>query len=163
DEILRRLEKGGKGRVVITEGSTIEHVQLNNTDPWTEVEGERSSLKSRHPLLTDTAVRRAVGMLVDRKAVEDHIYGRTAVPTGNFLNNPGGYRAKSTKWEFNVEQASRILEEAGWRKGPDGVRAKDGRKLKLVFQTSINTPRQKTQMIIKQACQKAGFEVELKS
>src|SRR5690349_10708006 len=50
DEILTRLEKGGKGRVVITEGSTIEHVQLNTTDPWTEIDGERSSLKSKHPL-----------------------------------------------------------------------------------------------------------------
>jgi len=35
--------------------------------------------------------------------------------------------------------------------------------LKYVFQTSINAPRQKTQAIIKQACQKAGIELELKS
>ena len=52
---------------------------------------------------------------------------------------------------------------AGWRKGPDGIRAKDGKRLKLVYQTSINTPRQKNQAIVKQACQKAGIEVELKS
>jgi peptide/nickel transport system substrate-binding protein len=55
------------------------------------------------------------------------------------------------------------LDEAGWQRGPDGVRTKDGKKLKLVFQTSINAPRQKTQAIVKQACQKAGIEVELKS
>jgi peptide/nickel transport system substrate-binding protein len=48
-------------------------------------------------------------------------------------------------------------------KGADGIRGKDGKKLKLVFQTSINAPRQKTQAIVKQACQKAGIEVELKS
>ena len=47
--------------------------------------------------------------------------------------------------------------------GADGVREKDGKKLKYVFQTSINAPRQKTQAIIKQACQKAGIEIELKS
>ena len=47
--------------------------------------------------------------------------------------------------------------------GADGIRAKDGKKLKLVFQTSINAPRQKTQAIVKQACQKAGIDVELKS
>ena len=56
-----------------------------------------------------------------------------------------------------------MLEAAGWNKGPDGIRAKDGKKLKLVFQTSINTPRQKTQAIVKQACQKAGIDMELKS
>jgi peptide/nickel transport system substrate-binding protein len=163
DEILQRLEKGGKGRVVITEAQTIEHILVNNTDPWTEVDGERSSIKTRHPSLTDPAVRRALAMLVDRKSVEDHIYGRTGIATGNFLNSPERFRSKNTTWEFNVEKASQILEEGGWRKGPDGIRAKDGKKLKFVYQTSINTPRQKTQAIVKQACQKAGIEVELKS
>ena len=43
------------------------------------------------------------------------------------------------------------------------IRAKDGKKLKLVFQTAINAPRQKTQAVVKQACQKAGIDVELKS
>jgi peptide/nickel transport system substrate-binding protein len=56
-----------------------------------------------------------------------------------------------------------VLEQAGWKRGADGLRAKDGKKLRLVFQTSINAPRQKTQAIVKQACQKAGIEVELKS
>src|SRR5262249_16925262 len=141
----------------------IEHIQLNSTDPWTEVDGERSSLKTKHPLLSDPAVRSALGMLVDRKSVEDHIYGRTRLATGNFINNPERFRSKNMKGEFKVEKAAQILEEAGWKKGPDGIRAKDGKKLKLVYQTSINTPRQKTQAIVKQACQKAGIEVELKS
>ena len=163
DEILQRLEKGGKGAVVITPGGNIEHIQLNSTDPWTEVDGERSSVKTKHPLLSDPAVRQALGMLVDRKSVEDHIYGRTGVATGNFLNNPERFRSKNTKWEFNVDKASQLLEAAGWKKGPDGIRAKDGKKLKFVYQTSINTPRQKNQAIVKQACQKAGIDVELKS
>jgi peptide/nickel transport system substrate-binding protein len=163
DEILQRLEKGGKGVAVITPGGNIEHIQLNTTDPWTEVDGERSSLKTKHPLLSDPAVRQALAMLVDRKSVEDHIYGRTGSATGNFLNNPERVRSNNTKWEFNVEKANKLLEDAGWRKGPDGIRAKDGKKLKLVYQTSINTPRQKNQAIVKQACQKAGIDVELKS
>jgi peptide/nickel transport system substrate-binding protein len=163
DEILQRLEKGGKGRAEITPGGNIEHIQLNSTDPWTEVDGERSSVKTKHPLLSDPAVRQALGLLVDRKSVEDHIYGRTGVATANFLNNPERYRSKTMKWEFNVDKASQLLENAGWKKGPDGIRAKDGKKLKFVYQTSINTPRQKNQAIVKQACQKAGIDVELKS
>ena len=162
DEILQRLEKGGKGRIEITQGGNIEHIQLNSTDPWTEVDGERSSVKTKHPLLSDPAVRQALGMLVDRKSVEDHIYGRTGVATANFLNNPERFRSKNTKSEFNVDKARQLLEDAGWKKGPDGIRVKDGRKLKLVYQTSINTPRQKNQAIVKQACQKAGIDVELK-
>ncbi len=163
DEILLRMEKGGKGRAEITPGGNIEHMQLNSTDPWTEVDGERASVKTKHPILSDTAVRRALGMLVDRASVQEHIYGRTGVATANFLNNPERFRSKNTKWEFNVDKAAQTLEAAGWKRGPDGIRVKDGKKLKFVFQTSINAPRQKTQAIVKQACQKAGIDLELKA
>jgi len=165
DEILIRLENGGngRGRVEIVPGGNIEHIELNSTDPWTEVDGERSSIKTKHPLFSDPAVRQALALLVDRASVETHIYGRTGVATGNFINNPQRFVSKNTKWEFNVGKANKLLDEAGWQRGADGIRAKDGKKLKLVFQTSINAPRQKTQAIVKQACQKAGIDVELKS
>jgi len=165
DEILIKLENGGsaRGRAEIVPGGNIEHIQLNSTDPWTEVDGERSSIKTKHPLFSDPAVRQAMKLLVDRASVEKHIYGRTGIATGNFVNNPQRFVSKNTQWEFNVEKANQLLEEAGWKRGSGGVRAKDGKKLKLVFQTSINAPRQKTQAIVKQACQKAGIDVELKS
>jgi peptide/nickel transport system substrate-binding protein len=163
DEILKRLEQGGKGTIEIVAGGNIEHIQLNSTDPWTDVGGERSHASTKHPLLGDPAVRQALALLVDRASVEKHIYGRTGVATANFLNNPERYRSKSTTFEFNVEKASQLLEQAGWKKGSDGIRAKDGKRLKLVYQTSINQPRQKTQQIVKQACQKAGIDLELKS
>jgi len=165
DEILLRLENGGnaKGSVQIVWGSAVEQIQLNSSDPWTEVDGERSNPKTKHPLLGDPAVRQALKLLVDRASVEAHIYGRTGVATGNFLNAPERFVSKNTKWEFNIDKANQVLEESGWKRGPDGIRAKDGKKLKFVFQTSINAPRQKTQAIVKQACQRAGIELELKS
>jgi peptide/nickel transport system substrate-binding protein len=163
DEILLRLEKGGKGRVVFSKGGGIEHIQLNTTDPWTEVDGERSSLKTKHPILSDLAVRQALALLVDKDSVENHIYGRTGTATANFINNPERFRSKTTKYEFNVDKANALLDKAGWVKGSDGIRAKDGKKLKFVYQTSINQPRQKTQAIVKQACQKAGIDIEVKA
>ena len=165
DEILVRLESGGsaKGRVDIVPGGWIEHIKINSADPWTEVDGERSSARTKHPLFSDPVVRQALALLVDRALVQAHIYGRTGTATGNFINAPGRFVSKNTKWEFNIEKANQLLEEAGWKRGSDGIRAKDGKKLKLVFQTSINAPRQKTQAIVKQACQKAGIDMELKS
>jgi len=163
DDILLRLEQGGKGRVDIVSGGNIEHIQLNNTDPWLEVDGERSSIKSKHPMLSDPAVRQALNVLVDRGSVQEQIYGRTGIATANFLNAPSRFVSKNTKWEFNVDKANQILEAAGWKRGADGIRAKDGKKLKFLYQTSINAPRQKTQAIVKQACAKAGIELELKS
>lgn len=163
DEILLKMEQGGKGKAVIVPGGNIEHIGVNHTDPNTEVDGERSSIKTKHPSLQDKAVRQALNLLVDRTSIEKFIYGRTGVATANFVNNPERNRSKTTKFEFNVDKANEILDKAGWAKGADGIRAKNGVKLKFVFQTSINAPRQKTQAIIKQAAQKAGIEMELKS
>ena len=163
DDILKRLEQGGKGKVNILETGNIEHIQINFTDPWTEVDGERANRKTKHPILADKAVRDALALLVDRKSVEDHIYGRTGIATANFLNNPPPVRSTNTSYEFNVDKAAALLEDAGWKKGADGVREKGGKKLKLVYQSSINAPRQKTQQIVKQAAQKAGIDLELKS
>ena len=102
-------------------------------------------------------------MVVERPGVQKFIYGRTGIATANFLNNPQRFASKNTKFEFNVDKAIQVLEAAGWKKGADGIREKGGKKLKFVFQTSINGPRQKTQQIIKQAAQKAGIDLELKA
>jgi peptide/nickel transport system substrate-binding protein len=163
DEILQRLENGGKGRAVITPGGDTESVWLNHADPWSEVDAERASPKSRHPVLTDPAVREAISLAIDRASIQKHIYGRTGVLTANFLNNPERFNSKNASWEFDIAKANALLEAAGWKRGADGVRAKDGKRLKFLFQTSINAPRQKTQAIIKQGCQKAGIEIELKA
>jgi peptide/nickel transport system substrate-binding protein len=163
DEILKKLEEGGKGHVVVVEGGSIEHIGINFTDPWTEVDGERSSLKTKHPTLSDKAVRDALNLLVDRASVEKFIYGRAGVATRNFLNNPPRFRSTITAFEFNIDKANKILDDAGWKRGSDGIREKDGKKLHFVYQTSINEPRQKNQAIVKQACQKAGIDIELKS
>src|SRR5689334_9110400 len=163
DEILQRLESAGKGRVSINASGNVEFIMLNSTDPWTEVDGERASVKTKHPLFSDPAVRQAINLLIDRASIEKFIYGRTGVASANFVNNPERFRSKNTRFELNIEKANAILEAAGWKKGADGIRAKDGKALKFVYQTSINAPRQKTQAIVKQACQKAGIDVELKS
>ncbi len=163
DEILLRLEQGGKGRVDFNPANNVEHILLNSTDPSVEVDGERSNIKTKHPLLSDAAVRKALGLLIDRGSIQKHIYGRAGLTTANYINLPARFNSPNTKWEFDIDKAIATLEAGGWKAGADGIRAKDGKKLKLVFQTSINSPRQKAQAIIKQACQKAGIDLELKS
>jgi len=163
DELLKRMEAGGKGRVVFAPGGTMEFIMLNFTDPTTEVDGERSHPNTRHPLFREPAVRQAVALCIDRSGIQDFIYGRTAVSTPNIVHNPVRFRSPNLKAEFNPDKAAALLEAAGWQRGPGGVREKDGRKLKLLFQTSVNGARQKTQTVIKAACQRAGIELELKA
>jgi peptide/nickel transport system substrate-binding protein len=163
DDVLRRMEQGGKGRTDIAPAAGIEHLLCNFSDPWTEIDGERSNPKSKHPFLTDPAVRQALALLVDRAAIQEQLYGRQGQATANYLNAPSRFRSPNTRWEFSIEKANAMLEQAGWKKGADGIRAKDGKRLKMLYQTSINPVRQKTQAIVKQAATKAGIELELKS
>jgi peptide/nickel transport system substrate-binding protein len=163
DEILKRLEAAGRGKVNIVEGGNIEFVQLNATDPTREVDGERSHISTQHPAFRDPAVRQAMALLIDRNALEQFIYGRGGPATANFLNNPPRFRSPNMRWEFSIQKANEVLDAAGWARGRDGIRAKDGVRLKFVFQTSVNAPRQRTQAIYKQAAQRAGIDLELKS
>jgi peptide/nickel transport system substrate-binding protein len=163
DEILKRMETGGRGKVSAVPSGNIEFIILNTTDPWTEVDGERSSVKTKHPTLSDPKVREAINLLIDRDSIQKFIYGRGGVATASFVNQPKQFKSPNLSYEFNIDKANKILDEAGYKKGSDGIREKDGKKLKYVYQTSINAPRQKTQAIIKQACQKAGIDLELKS
>ncbi len=163
EDVLKRMETGGRGKVSVAVAGDIEFITLNTTDPWTEVDGERSSKKTKHPTLSDPAVRQAINLLIDRDSIQKFIYGRAGIPTASFVNQPKQFKSEKLKYEFSIAKANQILDDAGWKKGSDGIREKDGKKLKYVFQTSINAPRQKVQAIIKQACQKAGIELELKS
>jgi peptide/nickel transport system substrate-binding protein len=163
DEVLKRLETGGRGKISAAPAGDVEFITLNTTDPWTEVDGERSSIKTKHPTLSDPAVRQAINLLIDRDSIQKFIYGRGGTATASFVNEPKQFKSGKLKYEFSIEKANKILDEAGWKKGADGIREKDGKKLKFVFQTSINAPRQKVQAIVKQACQRAGIELELKS
>ena len=163
DEVLKRMESGGKGKARATPSGDIEYIQLNPTDPWNEVDGERASAKSHHFAFADPKVREAMALLCDKKSMQDFVYGRTGVASANYLTLPVRYRSPNTRWEFSVDKANALLDAAGWKKGADGIREKGGKKLKFVFQTSINGTRQKEQAIVKQACQKAGIEMELKS
>ncbi|WP_137125489.1 peptide ABC transporter substrate-binding protein [Roseomonas sp. HF4] len=163
DAILQRLEAAGRGKINIVEGGSVEFVQLNATDPNREVEGERAHISTQHPAFRDPAVREAMALLIDRNALQQFIYGRGGPATANFLNNPPRFRSPNTSHEFNIAKANEILDRAGWRRGGDGIRAKDGVRLSFVYQTSVNAPRQRTQAIYKQSAQRAGINLDLKS
>ena len=82
------------------------------------------------------------------------------MPTRKYYGLPPVSRQRDRG--FSIDRANALLDAAGWKRGSDGLREKGGRKLKLLFQTSINSVRQKVQAIYKQACAKAGIELELK-
>jgi peptide/nickel transport system substrate-binding protein len=157
-----------KGVVIAATGTPVERLLFNRTDPDPALGDMRSEPGRPHPFLTDLRVRQALAMAVDRARIAGlYVGGLTAEPTCNILQGVPSWTSPNTANEplcqFDLAAAERLLDQAGWPRGPDGVRQKAGVRLKVVFATTVNATRQSTQAIIKEAWAKIGVETELKA
>jgi peptide/nickel transport system substrate-binding protein len=63
-----------------------------------------------------------------------------------------------------MEEATRLLDEAGYARGADGIRVSpEGVRMSVLYQTSTNSVRQGTQALVKQMWEELGIEVELRN
>ncbi|MDM9379963.1 peptide ABC transporter substrate-binding protein [Chlorogloeopsis sp. ULAP01] len=163
--ILKQLEAAGQGKLQASFGAEVERILLNQTDPnQATQEGERSSLKYPHPFFSERKVRQAFSYAINRDTIAKQLYGAIGRPAVNLLVAPDIYNSPNTKYEFNLQKAAALLDEAGWKDtNGNGIRDKNGKEVSVLFQTSVNPLRQKTQEIVKQALTSIGVRVELKS
>lgn len=163
--VLQELEAGGRGKVVSNYGALMERIIINHSDPnKVAASGERSSIEHPHPIFSDRTVREALSLAIDRDTIAEQLYGITGQATANFLVAPEQYVSSNTSYEYNLERAKQLLDETGWQDtNGNGIRDKNGTEMQLVFQTSVNPLRQKTQAVVKQGLQSIGIGVELKS
>jgi peptide/nickel transport system substrate-binding protein len=115
--------------------------------------------------LTDKAVRRALSLAIDRNVIVAQVYGPNGKPTCNVLAGPPIYASTANDECLiqNIELANQILDEAGWVRGADGIREKDGVRLSILYQTSTNSVRQSNQALVKQWWEQIGVEAELRN
>jgi len=163
--ILNQLEAAGKGRVVANLGPYVERIVINHSNPnQVTPDGERSDKDNPHPFFSNKKVRQAFALAVDRDTIAKRLYGKIDRPTANILVLPAEYNSPHTSYEYNIQKAASLLDEAGWKDtNGNGIRDKNGVEMKILFQTSVNPVREKTQEIIKQSLQKIGVQVELKT
>ncbi len=161
-EVLKALQAEGQGVVDTVFGGLVERIMLNPTDPFAETPtGERSSRAKAHPFLADVRVRQAIAYAIDRDAIVNTLYGFTGRPTAQLLVAPRPYANPGTiPYEYNLAKANALLNEAGWvDTDGDGIRDRNGTKMAVVFQTSVNPVRQKTQTLVEESLEKLGIEV----
>ena len=163
--VINKMVEAGKGQALSAFGTLVERIEVNMTNPSPSLpEGERSTAKHPHPFLTDPAVRKALSMAIDRELLVEVGYGRAGRPTCDLVPGPELYAAKNTSClQQDIAGANKLLDDAGWVKGADGVRAKDGVRLSMLYQTSTNAVRQDFQALIKQWWSEIGVEAELKN
>ncbi|NTF33500.1 peptide ABC transporter substrate-binding protein [Rhizobium skierniewicense] len=165
-EILATMVAAGKGELVTAFGTQVERINLNhyNADPAL---GDKRSTKEAgpHPSLSDPAVRRALSMAIDRNIIDEAAYGEAGRPTCNIVPGPEAYASTANDWCLtqDIDGANKLLDDAGWAKGPDGIRAKNGVRLSYLYATSTNSVRQATQELVKDMWSQIGVDAELRN
>lgn len=164
-ELLKDLQQDGAGVVDTVFGGLVERIMLNPTDPFAETpSGERSSLTAQHPFLSDQQVRQAIAYAIDRDTIIEELYGFTGRPTAQLLVAPRPYANPGViSYEYDLDKAKALLDEAGWTDTDgDGIRDRDGTDMQIVFQTSVNPVRQKTQTMVEENLEELGIKVDIK-
>ena len=164
-EVIANMEKAGKGIAIAGFGPLVERLEMNMTDPSPSLDADtRSTRKAPHPFLSDINVRKALSMAIDRPLLVEIGYGKAGDVTCDLVPAPDLYAAKNTHCvKQDIAGANALLEKAGWKKGSDGIRAKDGVKLSILYQTSTNAVRQDFQALIKDWWTQIGVETELRN
>ena len=164
-EILAQMQAAGKGEVISAFGTLVERLHVNQTDPDPALGDERSTAAHPHPFLTDINVVKALALAIDREILVETGYGEAGQVTCNLVPAPEMNASTNNDWckTQDIEEANRLLDEAGWTMGGDGVREKDGERLSILYQTSTNSVRQAAQALIKQWWNEIGVEVELRN
>ena len=160
------MSAAGKGQFVVAFGTLVERLEMNMTNPDPALpEGERSTSKHPHPFLSDINVRTALSMAIDRTILRDVGYGAGGNPTCNVVPAPAMYASDNTAClTQDIEGAKALLESSGWVDSDgDGVREKDGKKLQILYQSTVNPVRQDFQALIKDWWSEIGVETELKA
>ncbi|MBF4548907.1 ABC transporter substrate-binding protein [Pseudoclavibacter sp. VKM Ac-2888] len=82
-----------------------------------------------HPILSDKNVRLAVQKSINREELLALLTPEDSPATSVLATSTPYYSDQSDILEYNVEDAAKLLDEAGWVEGADGIREKDGQKL----------------------------------
>lgn len=137
-----------EGKVVnVVPGSTIESFTFN----------------MERPQFKDPAVREALYHAIDKQSIIDALYYGLPTPTESYVPQQSFYyNPDLPKHEYSIEKAIKLLDDAGWVAGSDGIREKDGVKLSFTCSTTAgNHIREQVQQYMQQSFKDLGVEMTI--
>lgn len=116
-----------------------------------------------NPLVEDIRVRRALALATDAQEVVDTLFSDNyPVATSVIASTAAGYADLSSKLVHDPAKAAQLLDEAGWKAGPGGIRQKEGKQLVLTAYESPPQPQNKeTLQLIAQQWAKVGVKLNV--
>ena len=148
-----------KLRVISTAGATVERIELNLAKP-----GDPADAAVRHPVLGDRAVRRALNLATPKQQIIDKLlFGKARIgtsPVSQGWASPKGLAQEP----YDPSLAGKVLDDAGWVKGADGVRAKSGVRAALtIMTTSGDKVREQTEQVLIDEWRRIGIDLSIRN
>lgn len=117
--------------------------------------------QQKSKVLADRDVRKALSLATDRKA----IVGEVLAGEGKEIYSPippgsSGFTDDVKKFEFNIDEAGKTLDAAGWKKGDDGFRKKDNQVLEFKFVTTDWPDLMQTAELLKKQWEAVGVKAD---
>jgi peptide/nickel transport system substrate-binding protein len=142
-------------RLAALSGITVSKRTIGN---W-----RRLSIDCRKPALRDVRVRRAIAEAVDWDRINRTIYhGYNLRAVSDIM--PGSWAAPDIPlYRHDPADAAALLDAAGFRPGPDGVRAKDGVRLALTLSSTNKPANEQAEIQMQQDLRAIGIEVAIKN
>ncbi|CAI1544276.1 Glutathione-binding protein gsiB precursor [Serratia liquefaciens] len=116
-----------------------------------------------NPLVSDLRVRQALLHATDSKQIVETLFSVNYPQAKSVIaSSAAGFVDLSAKLKFDPALANRLLDEAGWKKGGDGLREKDGKKLLLNVYESLPQPQNKAVLqLVSQQWGKVGARLNI--
>ncbi|MGY4233687.1 peptide/nickel transport system substrate-binding protein [Bradyrhizobium sp. USDA 4449] len=120
-------------------------------------------LNLERPQFKELAVREALYAAIDKEAIIQGLYYGVPSPTETFMPRQSFFfNPNLPLHQFDVNRAAKILDQAGWAKGADGIRAKNGVRLSFANSTTSGDPlREQVQQYLQQTFAQLGIEMKI--
>jgi peptide/nickel transport system substrate-binding protein len=121
------------------------------------------SFRPDNPLVADLRVRQALLHATDTKQVVETLFSPNYPQAKSVIaSSAAGFVDLSDKLKFDLEKSKRLLDEAGWKPGSDGIREKDGQRLSLTIYESLPQPQNKAVLqLVSQQWGKVGAHLNI--
>ncbi|HEY0613090.1 MAG TPA: peptide ABC transporter substrate-binding protein [Candidatus Elarobacter sp.] len=137
--------------------------------PGTRVDAQPSAqfemlvFNARRAPFDDLRVRRAAARAIDFRTIARTVYLDVDLPDwGDVFPRSWAYTPQPDPSSYDPAEARRLLDEAGWKPGPDGIRTKDGKRLEVEIRTVAGViPRQNAEVLMQQQLRAAGFDLQV--
>ncbi|NWJ23890.1 TIGR04028 family ABC transporter substrate-binding protein [Rhizobium sp. RM] len=138
----------------------VETQGFNIYAPGTRGVNNSIVFRADNPLVADLRVRQGLSLAVNRDEIISTIFSKNYPKATSILASSAiGYVPQTDKLQYDPEKAKALLDEAGYKLGPDGIRAKDGQQLVLTGYESLPQPQSRaTLQLIAQQWAKIGVK-----